>query len=176
MGLSTSNIKTALHTWLTTTTSYTGDKVVWAYQNAPEPGSDFISVIPILSMQRIGQDERIYENDADILTRHRRSIIAQIDVYGGDAFGVAANAYDGLLLPNIHAIFLPLALSADYNSNIRNISSLKDGRYEARASFDVRISAVYDSTTLADDLGWWDSVQYTGTGGMLGLIPETTVN
>lgn len=176
MGLSTSNIKSALQTWLTGATGLTGADVVWAYQNAPEPTGLYISVIPILSMRKLGRDEWIYESDGDIITRHRRSIVTQIDVYGADAFATAASAYDALNTPLVHDAFVALSLSAETDSEIRNLSSEKAGRYEPRASFDVRISAVYDTTTFADDLGWFDSIQYSGTGGLLGLIPETTVN
>ena len=176
MGLNTSDIRDALRTWLTGATGLAGNKIIWSYQNAPETSGQMVIVNPTLSINRIGQDEQIYDTDGNIVTRSRRSIITQIDVYGSDAFSKASDAYDALSYPLVHQAFRALCLSADYNSIIRNLTDKKNGRYEPRASFDVRISAVYDNTTLADDLGWWDSVQFEGTGGLLGLIPETTVN
>ena len=175
MGLSTSDIRDALRDWLTWATGLPGGKIIWSFQNAPEESGQMVIVNPTLSSQRIGQSENIIQTNGDIVTRSRRSIITQIDVYGPDAFLKASDAYDALSYPLVHKAFRSLCLSADYNSIIRDLTDKKAGRYEPRASFDVRISAVYDNTTLADDLGWFDKVEYSGTGGMLGYLPETTI-
>ena len=176
MGLSTSDIKTALQTWLQNATGLDGSKVIWAFQNAPEPTDQFINVNPILSIQTIGRDEQIIQTNGDIVTRSRRAIMVQIDVYGDNAMEQASNAFDAIYFPLTSASFTALCLSLDRNSGIRNLSALKDGLYENRASFDVKVSAVYDNLTLADDIGWFDSIEYSGTGDLSGLIPVTIVN
>ena len=175
MAVNTSDIKSVIQTWLKSATGLDGSKIIWAYQNGPEPEGQFITVNPILSIQRIGQDEQITDQNGNITTRARRSIITQIDVYGSGALEQASAAYDALSYPLVHAAFVALSLSADQNSVIRNLTALKNGQYESRASFDVRISAVYDNLTLADDLGWFNQVEYSGVLKLAGFIPKTTV-
>lgn len=158
-----STIKDALFDYCVAATGLGPDNVVFAYTEGPEPQGSYVSIIPIMTVQRRGIfDEQITEDNADLTIVHRRVVSAQIDAYGPEAPTLIAAIFDALDVPSMYqTYFTDNNLSAMFTSNTRDLSGVKNIRYEQRYNVDLVIHAFYGTTVLADDIGWFDSFRLT---------------
>jgi hypothetical protein len=170
VSLPISTVKAALQDWLTDATGWT---VIWQFQNAPEPGSPFVSINPVLTSRRIGMDdEQIWQAAGTVQIVPYRRIVASVQACGADALSKLSNAIDQLERPNLYAGWFTARALAAYTGDLRNLTGLKNGRYEQRAQFDVTITGHSDPAGFTDDLGYFDHLTYDSPA--LG-IPDTTI-
>lgn len=175
MTIPISTIQTTLQTWLVTASGLASSNVIFAYQNAPEPVGTFITIIPALSIRKLGLLDEQRWVDGGIKTYAVREIVSQIDCYGADAVGVLSAVQDYIDRPATYTAFDSVKLSMRADSDVRYIPELKGQRWENRASMDLRLT-VATTQTIADDLGWFDKIQYSGTGsGPVGQIPTQNI-
>lgn len=171
-----STIKDALFDYCVAATGLSEDNVVFAYTEGPEPQGSYVSIIPIMTVQRQGIfDEQITESNADLTIVHRRTVSAQIDAYGPDAPTLIAAIFDALDVPSTYqTYFTDNNLNAMFTSGTRDLSSVKNIRYEQRYNVDLAIHATYETTVLADDIGWFNTIRAnTSTLSPLGEITVT---
>lgn len=171
-----STLKTAVQAYCVATTGLASNKVIFAYQGGPEPTGSYISIIPILSIARTGAyDEQVTETNGDQTIVHRRNVSMQIDAYGPNAATLITAIFDGIDVSTFYSTFTNANLAAIFTSGIRDLSAVKNIRYEQRFNADLRVSTVYTTTVLADDIGWFDTIRAdTDTlGPQLGEITIT---
>lgn len=156
-----STIKTAVQSFCSTASGLGGNKCVFAYQGGTEPTGNYLTLIPIMGVQRRALfDEQIQNPDGSTTIAHRRALSVQIDAYGPNAAQVISSVFDGVHIPSTYKAFSDLGLCAMFSSAIRDISSIKNIRYEQRYSADLLIECVYSTEILADDIGWFDSIRF----------------
>ena len=162
MSLPTSIIKAALQDWLSDTTSLA---LIWQFQNTPEPNTPFISINPVISVQRIGLfDEAEHLSTGLVNTHAHRRVMASLNACGVGALDALCQAQDKLDLPSLYdGWFYDRGLSAQ-TSDIRNLTGMKNGRYEQRAQMDIYLTCVNDAAApLSDDVGWFNKIEYSST-------------
>ena len=170
-----STIKTTLQTWLVTASGLNTSKVIFAYQNAPEPTGTFITIIPALMITKRGLIDEQRWTDGTIKTYAVRSIVAQIDCYGSDAVERLSMVQDYIDRPATYTAFDSVKLSMRAESDVRYLPELKGQRWENRASIDLRLMAA-TTQDVGDDLGWFDEIRYSGTGpAPVGNIPTQII-
>jgi hypothetical protein len=158
------DIKLALQSFCVTATGLSGDKVIFAYQGGTEPSGSYVSIIPFLMMRKGNLiDEKYREENGDITVIKRRTSVAQIDCYGPNAVVNIAKIVDALDTPTIQAIFDPYCLNAQFSSNTRNLSGVKNIRYEERHNIDIDVMSAYTETLTADSVGWFNTINANTT-------------
>lgn len=172
MTLPLDDIKTAVHGWLVDSTELAGDKVIWAYQNAPEPTGLFIKINPLQSVGKISVfDELVPESDGTQTVLHYRNITCSVQAFGPGASATLAAALDGLDHPFIYQTnFAENGISAR-STTIRDLSQIKGTRYEERAQIDLFLYSA--DTTSDEDSGWFDTVEYSSDADQLNLDTHT---
>ena len=149
--------------------------VIFAYQNGPEPPGPFISIIPNLTITKSGAyDDTIYLPDGSIQTLGFRRILAQVDAYGRNAVGLCCAVQDGLDIPALYQPLSLAGLSIRAISEVRNLTSLKEQRFEERGSLDLEI-LIRAASEPNNSLGFFDKIQYQG-GGTDGQISRIDSN
>ncbi len=175
MTIPISTIQTTLRTWLITASGLASSNVIFAYQNAPEPVGTFITIIPALNIRKLGLLDEQRWVDGAIKTYAVREILTQIDCYGTDAVARLSAVQDYIDRPATYTAFDSVKLSMRAGSDVRYLPELKGQRWENRASMDLRLT-VATTQDVADDLGWFDKIQYSGTGaGPVGQIPTQNI-
>jgi hypothetical protein len=172
-------IKAAVYEWLTESQTL---PVVWDFQNAPQKAVPFISVNVAASVNKIGAyDEFAPDYSAggtgggSVIARRR--VLCSINAFGQGAMEQLSQAIDALDKPTKYdKWFYARDLGADAG-DIRNLTALKNNRYEQRAQADVNITCVSGSTDtnsagISDDPGYFDTVIYSSDDLN---IPETTI-
>lgn len=155
-----SNIKTALYNFIEAATGHDSDKIIFAYQGGPEPQGSYISIIPALAVSKpVVIDEQYIEANGDITVARRRDVTAQIDAYGPDALTLITAVQDGMDTPEHYAEFTDLDFHAEQSSQIRNLSAVKNIRFEERFNLDILIHATYTGTIDSSVYGWFDTIK-----------------
>lgn len=149
-------MKAALHEWLTNSTDLNANRVVWAFQNAPEPSTAFISINPQVSRTRVGVvDSVIPKEDATNAVSdvyNVRRFRASIQAFGEGSIERINGAEDWLENPaNYYTTFTAnnISLSVD---GVNNLSGLKGARYEQRAVMDVTVFMTDVQETTQDPI------------------------
>lgn len=179
--LPTVNIKSALYDWLSDSQDL---PVIWEYQNAPQPNEPFISVNPLMSVTKLGAyDEFVPDYDAGggFLAQHWR-VMASINAYGPDALKNLSKAIDEFDRPSKYQIWFTDREIQAVMGAMRNLSGLKNSRFEQRGQLDITLTclgvSVDDGTLpsespLTDDPGYFDHLIYSSESPI--HIPDTTI-
>jgi len=176
MTIPTSDIKTALFSFVEAATGLANNKIVFAHQNKPDPETSYLSIIPILSIKSgAGGAEIIYPGDGTIEVIHDRDIVAQITYFGPGAMTVVSSILDAIEHPVKSMVFGDANLSVRNDAQITNLTAPKGLSYEDQANIDLRIMARY-SDGIVDDLDWFNIVEYCGEGDLADKIPLTRIN
>lgn len=170
MSLPLTTIKSALYAWLT---QATGLPVIWQFQNAPEPSTAFISVNPITNISRIGLDDELIPDDTTGVghVAAHRTITASITACGDGALAALAAAQDKLEALSLYDPWFYANGLSCRSGDIRNLTGLKNSRYEQRAQMDVKITCV--NTDQTADFGYFDHLEYSSDSPI--TIPTTTI-
>ena len=175
-------VRDAVQGYCVRSTGLDDSKVIFAYQGGPEPKGNSIVITPLNSgMKRGMHDENIQQNNGDLDVIHRRRVSIQVDAHGPNADDVIAKVYDALDILPFYAEFSDNDLSAIFISPIRDVSALKNIRFEQRFNVDMAIEIAYKTTIAVsldgrtpspdpsagsdliylDDIGWFNSIPVT---------------
>jgi len=164
MSIPISTIETAIQEFCTNAAGVSGSKVIFAYQGGTEPSGSYVSIIPALAITKKNSiDESAIQTNGDVTIVRRRVLVAQIDAYGPDALELISNIYDGIDVPEYYGVFETACLAVTIDSGIRNLSFIKNIRYEQRYNLDLRVQSVYTDNLLADDVGWFNTIRMDTT-------------
>lgn len=179
--LPTVNIKSALYDWLTDSQDL---PVIWEFQNAPQPNEAFVSVNPIMSVSKLGAyDEFVpdYDAGAGFLAQHWQ-VMASVNAFGPAAISSLSKAIDEFDRPSQYQVWFADREIQAVLGTMRNLSGLKNSRFEQRAQLDVTLTclgvSVDDGTLpsespLTDDPGYFDHLVYSSASPI--TIPNTTI-
>ena len=170
MTLPLTTIKAALQDWLT---DATGLPVIWQFQNVPEPNTPFISVNPVANIKRIGVDDERIPNDTTGLgsMAAHRELMCSVNAMGAGALAALSAALDKLETPTLYDGWFYARGLAARTGELRNLTGMKNSRFEQRAQIDVTITCV--NTDQTDDAGYFDHLEYSASTPI--IIPTTTI-
>jgi len=177
--LPTTLIKAALYDWLGDSQSL---PVIWEFQNAPQPGSAFVSVNPIVSVTKLGAyDEFVpnYDTGGGYMAQHWQ-VMSSVNAFGVNAIKELSKAIDALGKPSLYKVwFQDREIQANIGT-MRNLSGLKNSRFEQRAQLDVTLTCLGVATDdgslpsvnpITDNPGYFDHLVYSSTSSCSGLCP-----
>lgn len=175
MSFPLSTLKTAVQAYCVAATGLADNKVIFAYQGGTEPTGSYVSIVPILGIKKHGiYDEQVTEDNADVTTVRRRSVTLQINAYGPDAPVLITAIQDGLDVSTLYQTFRDSNLNAMFSSDVRNLTAVKNIRYEQSYNIDLVVSVVYTDTELADDIGWFNTIR-ASTSTLSPQLGEITI-
>ena len=95
----------------------------------------------------------------------RRRILCSVQCCGAGAMQALSQAQDRLEIPSLYETWFVDREMEAHTGQLRNLTGMKNGRYEQRAQIDVIINCINsddgDGTQFVDDLGWFDTVTYS---------------
>lgn len=151
-------IKTYIREWLVTKSGLDNDKVIFAFQNAPKPNQDFITLNPSLAIRNISNDEKVNNTDGTITSIQRKEIDMSINCYGNNSESIMNDVLDSLFLPDSIQDFNLNNIVVFSDSSIRNLSFIENNQWVKRFQLDLRVRFIKETT---QDLGYFDTITIT---------------
>ena len=153
MTIPLSTIKTTLRTWILDSTGFAEDKVIFANQNAPKPEKPYITINPVLTVNKeFMEDIEDYNEDEEITIYPVRNILASIHGFGEGSMIALDNALTYLDRYQGHELFRTnnLGITNRGNTNIKDLSyTIDDNLYVSHAQMDLMLQA--QGVAIVDD-------------------------
>jgi hypothetical protein len=136
----------------------TGQGLIWAKQSRIRPEKPYITLDFLTSAIRTGDDDLRIVNDKFTSQGHRTFGIS-VNAYGPEAVDLMERIKNALQLPSITDILCKAGLAAVTESDIRDLSELRESSFETRMQMDVIFRRTVSTT---DSLGTIEKVEING--------------